>query len=107
MITVLAIYLALGCGLWVAAEGAGPTRIGYERLLSKGWTPAQARRFAVVGTIIVVVAWPIIYGAVAIKLLRGSSVDLPQHKHGRNDLGRWKQYGGKLERPAPPPPSNP
>lgn len=24
-----------------------------------------------------------------------------------NDLSRWKQFGGHLERPAPPPPCNP
>lgn len=27
-----------------------------------------------------------------------------RHGHGVNDLGRWKQFGGTLERPAPPAP---
>lgn len=26
-------------------------------------------------------------------------------KQGQNDLSRWKQFGGTLERPAAPPPS--
>jgi hypothetical protein len=29
------------------------------------------------------------------------------NKHGRNDLSRWKQHGGSLEKPEPPAPINP
>jgi hypothetical protein len=37
---------------------------------------------------------------------RHSFLSLPSpEKHGVNDLSRWKQFGGQLDRPAPPPPS--
>ncbi|UFW75162.1 hypothetical protein [Bradyrhizobium sp. WU425] len=37
--------------------------------------------------------------------LHDGYVDIP-FKGGRNDLSRWKPFGGKLERPAPPAPMN-
>lgn len=34
-------------------------------------------------------------------------VPAQRRKCGVNDLSRWKQYGGHLERPAPPAPMKP
>lgn len=31
----------------------------------------------------------------------------PLDKAGRNDLSRWKQFGGTLDRPPPPPAATP
>lgn len=37
--------------------------------------------------------------------LHDGYLDIP-FKGGHNDLSRWKRFGGKLERPAPPAPMN-
>lgn len=48
-------------------------------------------------------------GRAALKIDTGSLtdgyLDIP-FKGGHNDLSRWKRFGGKLERPAPPAPMN-